>query len=100
MEKESFTIIVMSRLSPIFPFPHLCYLFGVTNCSLYDYVVGTALGLIPGVVAYCYMGSKLNDMVDGEIDIGMVCSVVGTILSIIGISYMANGIINNINNEN
>ena len=83
----------MSRLSPIFPLNHLSYIFGATECQTYDYIKGTALGVLPGVIAYCYMGSKIKDMSEGGIDIGMVVTVIGTIFSIFVISKKANAII-------
>ncbi len=49
-------IVLLTRLSPIFPFNLLNYGLGVTGVSLKDYVVGS-VGMIPGTVMYVYLGS-------------------------------------------
>lgn len=59
--REGFKIVVLTRLSPIFPFTLLNYAFGVTRVSLKDYVLGS-IGMIPGTVMYVYIGSLVNDV--------------------------------------
>jgi uncharacterized membrane protein YdjX (TVP38/TMEM64 family) len=54
--KEGLKIVLLTRLSPIFPFNLLNYGLGVTGVSLKDYVLGS-LGMIPGTVMYVYIGS-------------------------------------------
>ena len=54
--KEGLKIVLLTRLSPIFPFNLLNYGLGVTGVSLKDYVVGS-VGMIPGTVMYVYLGS-------------------------------------------
>jgi uncharacterized membrane protein YdjX (TVP38/TMEM64 family) len=56
--KEGWKIVLLTRLSPIFPFNLLNYAFGVTKVSLKDYILGS-LGLVPGTLMYVYMGSLL-----------------------------------------
>jgi uncharacterized membrane protein YdjX (TVP38/TMEM64 family) len=59
--KEGWKIVLLTRLSPIFPFNLLNYAFGVTQVSLKDYILGS-LGMIPGTVMYVYMGSLASDL--------------------------------------
>jgi uncharacterized membrane protein YdjX (TVP38/TMEM64 family) len=54
--KEGLKIVLLTRLSPAFPFFLLNYAYGVTGVSLKDYVIGS-LGMIPGTVLYVYLGS-------------------------------------------
>ena len=54
--KEGLKIVLLTRLSPIFPFNVLNYAFGVTGVSLKDYVLG-CVGMFPGTVMYVYLGS-------------------------------------------
>jgi uncharacterized membrane protein YdjX (TVP38/TMEM64 family) len=56
--KKGFSIIFLSRLSPVFPFAMTSFMFGVCPVSIRDYTLATALGLIPGVVMYCWMGVR------------------------------------------
>ena len=52
--------MLLTRLSPIFPFNLTNYAFGVTKISLRHYVLGS-LGILPGTVLYTYMGSLANE---------------------------------------
>lgn len=58
---EGLKIVLLTRLSPIFPFNLLNYAFGVTGVSLKDYVLG-AIGMIPGTVLYVYIGSLAGNL--------------------------------------
>lgn len=59
--KEGFKIVLLTRLSPVFPFNLLNYAFGVTQVSLKDYVLGS-VGMIPGTIMYVYLGSLAGDI--------------------------------------
>ncbi|HAJ62749.1 MAG TPA: TVP38/TMEM64 family protein [Cyanobacteria bacterium UBA8543] len=59
--KEGLKIVLLTRLSPIFPFNLLNYAFGITGVSLQDYVIGS-VGMIPGTVMYVYMGSLASNL--------------------------------------
>ncbi len=54
--REGLKIVLLTRLSPIFPFNLLNYAYGVTGVSLKDYVFGS-IGMIPGTIMYVYIGS-------------------------------------------
>jgi uncharacterized membrane protein YdjX (TVP38/TMEM64 family) len=59
--REGFKIVLLTRLSPAFPFNLLNYAFGVTQVSLRDYFLG-CVGMIPGTVMYVYIGSLARDL--------------------------------------
>ncbi|MBD2200960.1 TVP38/TMEM64 family protein [Calothrix sp. FACHB-1219] len=59
--KEGWKIVLLTRLSPIFPFNLLNYAFGVTQVSLKDYILGS-IGIIPGTVMYVYLGSLATNL--------------------------------------
>jgi uncharacterized membrane protein YdjX (TVP38/TMEM64 family) len=59
--REGFKIVLLTRLSPVFPFNLLNYIFGITGVSLKDYALG-AVGMIPGTVMYVYIGSLVGDL--------------------------------------
>ena len=59
--KQGFKIVLLTRLSPIFPFNLLNYAFGVTQVSLKDYTLGS-IGMIPGTILYVYIGSLAGDI--------------------------------------
>ncbi|MFM7409031.1 MAG: TVP38/TMEM64 family protein [Cuspidothrix sp.] len=59
--KEGWKIVLLTRLSPIFPFNLLNYGFGVTQVSIKDYILGS-LGILPGTIMYVYIGSLTVNM--------------------------------------
>ncbi|MEA5619651.1 TVP38/TMEM64 family protein [Cronbergia sp. UHCC 0137] len=59
--KEGLKIVLLTRLSPVFPFNLLNYAFGLTNVSLKDYFIGS-VGMIPGTVMYVYIGSLAGNL--------------------------------------
>jgi len=59
--KEGFKIVLLTRLSPVFPFNLLNYALGVTRVSLKDYFLGS-IGMIPGTIMYVYLGSLAGSL--------------------------------------
>jgi len=59
--KEGLKIVLLTRLSPIFPFNLLNYAYGVTGVSLKDYIMGS-VGMIPGTIMYVYIGSLAGNL--------------------------------------
>ncbi len=59
--QEGFKIVLLTRLSPVFPFNLLNYGLGITQVSFKDYVMGF-LGMVPGTVMYVYIGSLAGNL--------------------------------------
>ena len=59
--REGLKIVLLTRLSPVFPFNLLNYAYGVTGVSLKDYVLGT-IGILPGTIMYVYLGSLAGNI--------------------------------------
>jgi uncharacterized membrane protein YdjX (TVP38/TMEM64 family) len=59
---EGWKIVLLTRLSPIFPFNLLNYAFGVTQVSLRDYFFASWIGMMPGTVMYVYIGSLAGSL--------------------------------------
>lgn len=59
--REGLKIVILTRLSPIFPFNLLNYAFGITQVSLKDYAIGS-IGMIPGTLMYVYIGSLAGNL--------------------------------------
>jgi uncharacterized membrane protein YdjX (TVP38/TMEM64 family) len=53
---EGFKLMLLLRLSPIFPFALSNYLYGATSVQFWPYFWGTMLGFTPGTIAYVYTG--------------------------------------------
>ena len=61
VSKEGLKIVLLTRLSPAFPFNLLNYAFGVTGVSVRDYVIGS-IGMIPGTIMFVYIGSLAGNL--------------------------------------
>ena len=59
---QGWKIVLLMRLSPIFPFNLLNYAFGLTKVSIKQYFLASWAGMIPGTVMYVYIGSLAGDM--------------------------------------
>lgn len=53
--------VLLVRLVPLFPFNLVNLVSGVTALRVLDYVLGTAVGIVPGVVLLAAMGGTIED---------------------------------------
>lgn len=56
VEKEGWRFVAFVRLVPLFPFNLLNYALGLTRISFTQYSVATYICMLPGAVAYTYLG--------------------------------------------
>jgi uncharacterized membrane protein YdjX (TVP38/TMEM64 family) len=71
--RQGLRIVLLTRLSPVFPFNLLNYAFGVTKIPFWKYVLGSWVGMIPGTIMYVYIGAglrSLSDMAVGGVETG------------------------------
>ncbi len=66
LARRGFLAVLYLRLIPVIPFNALNYASGVSAVDTRDYVLGTALGIIPGAFAYAALGSSLGDPTSPE----------------------------------
>lgn len=59
--ERGFTAILVARLVPLFPFTLLNYASGVTGVRTREYVLATAIGIIPASFAFAALGGSLDD---------------------------------------
>ncbi len=62
---EAFLIILLTRLSLPIPYNLLNYLYGATPVRASVYFIATAIGMLPAIGLYVYLGSIARDI--GEI---------------------------------
>lgn len=67
---EGWKIVLLTRLSPVFPFNLLNYAFGLTQVSLKDYFLASWIGMLPGTILYVYIGSLAGDLAN----LGKACA--------------------------
>jgi uncharacterized membrane protein YdjX (TVP38/TMEM64 family) len=82
--ENGFRIVLLTRLSPFFPFIFLNYAFSLTRVKFRAYLLGTFLGMLPTVALWVYLGSTIKDL--GQLLQGRVAGHLGhTILTVIGL---------------
>ncbi len=81
---EGFIIVLLTRLSPLFPFNLLNYAFGLTAVRFRDYVLASWIGMAPAIVLYVYIGSAAKSLADLTGD-GIESGVRGATLFVVGL---------------
>ena len=59
--KEGFALLVLLRLIPAVPYNLINYAFGLTGMSWGSYILASAIGIIPGTLAFINIGDKALD---------------------------------------
>ncbi len=62
--EQGFRVVVLARLSPLAPYTILNYALGLTKVSFGEYVLGTVVGVLPGMVLYVYFGAGLRSLAE------------------------------------
>lgn len=66
VEKEGWRFVAVVRLIPLFPFNLLNYALGLTRIRVLDYVIASAIFMLPGTFAYTYLGSLGQTAITGR----------------------------------
>ena len=61
VSREGLRLVLLTRLSPAFPFSLLNLAYGLSEVSLRDYSLGL-LGILPGTVLFCALGALAGDV--------------------------------------
>jgi len=61
INKGGLKLIILTRLSPLFPFSILNYFYGLNKVSYKEFSIGL-LFIIPGTYLYCALGSLSNNL--------------------------------------
>jgi len=54
---DGWKLVLLTRLSPVFPYNLLNYAFGLTPVKFTHYVMASWIGMMPGAVMYVWLGS-------------------------------------------
>lgn len=60
--RNGFSIVLLTRLSPVFPYNVLNYFFGLTEVRLRDYVLASWIGMFPATLLYVYFGTTIQNI--------------------------------------
>jgi uncharacterized membrane protein YdjX (TVP38/TMEM64 family) len=75
VSREGLRLVLLTRLSPAFPFSLLNLAYGLSEVSLRDYNIGL-IGILPGTILFCALGdlagdaARFGDVLRGEADPG------------------------------
>ena len=60
--ERGFFVVLLTRLSPLFPYNLLNYAWGISSVRLSRYVLASWMGMIPGTLLYVYLGAAASDI--------------------------------------
>lgn len=63
--KQGFKMVLLCRLSPIFPFILLNYFLGLTSVRTGAYILANLFGMVPANFVFVYIGATAHDAVAG-----------------------------------
>jgi len=61
VSREGLKLVLLTRLSPAFPFSLLNLAYGLSDVSLRDYTLGL-IGILPGTILFCSLGALAGDV--------------------------------------
>jgi pyruvate/2-oxoglutarate dehydrogenase complex dihydrolipoamide dehydrogenase (E3) component/uncharacterized membrane protein YdjX (TVP38/TMEM64 family) len=66
--REGFKMVLLTRLSPVFPFVLLNYFLGLTAVRTGAYVLANLLGMLPATFLFVYIGAAARDAIAGQME--------------------------------
>lgn len=87
LRARGFLVVLLTRFSLLIPFTLLNYAYGVSSVSLSRYVPATALGMLPAVALFVYLGSVASD-VDALLASNAAGGATGKIVVLVGVVAM------------
>lgn len=76
--------VIGVRLIPVLPFTAINYTAGLTGLGLGAYVFGTAIGIVPGTVAFVALGAYSTDLASWPIYAAGAALIALTVVGVIG----------------
>lgn len=73
IHRKGLAIVVLARLSLVLPYNLLNYSFGLTGVRLRDYALGSAIGMLPGLFMFVFIGTTATNVaaiMSGEVELG------------------------------
>lgn len=84
VEKEGWKYVAFVRLVPLFPFNLLNYALGLTKVKLSHYSLATYICMLPGALAYTYLGYVGREAVAGDEAIIQKVMIGISLLAVVG----------------
>jgi len=89
VSKDGWKVVLLTRLSPAFPFVIMNYAYGLTRVSFKEYVLASWIGMLPGTVLFVYLGSLASAGAQAEgkstaqwalLGVGLVATIAVTVM--------------------
>lgn len=80
-EEQGFQIMLIMRLTIIFPYDALSYAAGMTKMRYKDFIFATLLGILPEMVCYSFMGGNIKNPFSVKFFLPIVSAVVIAIIA-------------------
>lgn len=77
-QKDQFQYLLTLRLTPIFPFWVVNIVPALLNMRLGSYALATLIGIIPGTMAFAYIGAGLDSVIAAQEEANPGCADAGT----------------------
>jgi pyruvate/2-oxoglutarate dehydrogenase complex dihydrolipoamide dehydrogenase (E3) component/uncharacterized membrane protein YdjX (TVP38/TMEM64 family) len=66
--KQGFKMVLLTRLSPVFPFVLLNYFLGLTAVRTRAYILANLIGMLPATFLFVYIGAAARDAITGQME--------------------------------
>lgn len=84
VEAEGWKFVAFVRLMPLFPFNLLNYALGLTRISAWHYVIASYIFMLPGAIAYTYLGYAGREAIGGGEDMVQKIMLAFALLAVVG----------------
>ncbi|MGJ3245631.1 MAG: TVP38/TMEM64 family protein [Elainellaceae cyanobacterium] len=81
---NAISCVLAIRFTPISPFNVVNFLLGLTSITMKPYIIGTAIGIIPGTFAYTWLGVTGSEAMRGE----EIETFILALMALIGLSVL------------
>ncbi|MGJ3250693.1 MAG: TVP38/TMEM64 family protein [Elainellaceae cyanobacterium] len=81
---DAVSCVLAIRFTPISPFNIVNFLLGLTSIAIKPYIIGTAVGIIPGTLAYTWLGVTGSEAMRGE----EITAFILALIVLIGLSIL------------
>ena len=83
-----FELTVLSRLPPTYPYHLTSYFWGITDISVFIFILGTIIGILPGLSLETYIGYKFSNIKDIFKSKHNILVTIGSIVATIIVSFI------------
>jgi len=85
VETEGWRFVAFVRLVPLFPFNLLNYALGLTRIKLSHYIIASYIFMLPGAIAYTYLGYAGREALAGDTSISRMVQLGSIALALLAV---------------